>query len=175
MKAYRKKSMASLWQSLSVMINWMYVMAILTFAYIVFMPSVSDNTPHKKYDKEELAMLTKQRMIKVARERADDWDLVENGVYVKSGLIYDEHSKLVQTACTSCHSAKLIIQNRASRSGWMKMIKWMQKTQGLPDLGSDEVLILDYLSKNYAPKNVGRRPNLDMEQIQWYVLDLDNK
>jgi len=98
---------------------------------------------------------------------------VVNGIHVATGLVYDENFKLVRSACTSCHSAKLVTQNRATRDGWKQMIRWMQKTQGLPDLGKGEVKILDYLAKNYAPTDEGRRKILDPSEIEWYALQLD--
>jgi len=69
---------------------------------------------------------------------------------------------------------KLVTQNRATRSGWESMIRWMQATQGLPDLGKSEPMILDYLAKYYAPQETGRRANLDLTQVKWYILDIEN-
>ena len=103
----------------------------------------------------------------------DDWDKVENGIHLASGLVFADHFELVRGNCTTCHSGKLIAQNRASREGWQQMIRWMQKTQGLWDLGKNEPKILDYLATHYAPKEVGRRANIDVSAIEWYILDLD--
>jgi len=86
-----------------------------------------------------------------------------------SGLVIDEGMELVKANCTACHSSKLIIQNRASREGWLDMIRWMQETQNLWPLGANEEIILKYLAKNYAPENVGRRAPL--EEIEWYTLE----
>lgn len=102
-----------------------------------------------------------------------DEDKVVNGIHVATGMVYDDNFMVVKRACTSCHSAKLVTQNRATRDGWKQMIRWMQETQNLPDLGKDEGKILDYLAKNYAPNDVGRRQILDQEQIEWYTLQLD--
>lgn len=99
-----------------------------------------------------------------------DDSLIENGIHIATGLAYDENFQLVRALCTSCHSAKLITQNRATREGWKDMIVWMQKTQKLPDLSTAEPIVLDYLAKHYAPEDIGRRSNLDMESIEWYVL-----
>ena len=55
------------------------------------------------------------------------------------------------------------------------MIRWMQETQGLWDLGENEALILKYLSTHYAPEEVGRRKNIDVAAIEWYILDLENE
>lgn len=93
---------------------------------------------------------------------------IVDGKDVATGLLADQHYQLVKANCTNCHSAQLITQNRATREGWESMIRWMQRTQKLWDLGENEVLILDYLSKNYAPEATGRRKNL--EEIDWYVL-----
>lgn len=95
-------------------------------------------------------------------------EAIVDGIDAETGLIADEHYQLVKTNCTACHSAKLVTQNRATRAGWESMIRWMQDTQKLWDLGSNEPLILDYLAKNYAPKKQGRRKNL--ENIEWYEL-----
>lgn len=105
----------------------------------------------------------------------EDADKVVDGIHVKSGMIYAEGFDIVYGTCTACHSAKLITQNRATREGWTEMIRWMQAKQGLADLGSNETIILDYLAQNYAPEDIGRRANIDVEAIEWYVLDLGSK
>ncbi|MDF1695247.1 MAG: hypothetical protein P1U56_05420 [Saprospiraceae bacterium] len=102
-----------------------------------------------------------------------DPDKVVDGIHVASGMKYDDNFMIVRAACTSCHSAKLVTQNRATREGWKQMIRWMQATQGLHDLGKDEGKILDYLAKNYAPEDVGRRKSLDQDVIEWYTLKLE--
>ena len=104
-----------------------------------------------------------------------DWDKIENGIHVQTGLIYDTHFDIVRAHCTACHSGKLVAQNRATREGWLQMIRWMQETQGLWDLGVNEPKILDYLAKNYAPEAVGRRTNIDVAAVEWYILELENK
>lgn len=93
---------------------------------------------------------------------------IKNGIHVPSGLIADTGFNLVLTNCTRCHAIEVVKQNRATKEGWKNMITWMQKTQGLWDLGKNEEPILEYLSKNYAPTNTGRRKNL--ENIVWYNL-----
>lgn len=76
----------------------------------------------------------------------------------------------VQAHCTSCHSAKMITMNRFTREGWKEKIEWMQKTQGLWDLGEAEPLVLDYLEKHFSPApQTSRRKNL--EGIEWYELE----
>ncbi len=87
----------------------------------------------------------------------------------ETGFLDGEHKMLVVANCTACHSSKLVTQNRASREGWRNMIRWMQKTQNLWDLGENEEKILDYLSTHYAPEDQGRRANL--KDIEWYELD----
>ncbi|WP_234364380.1 hypothetical protein [Lunatibacter salilacus] len=98
---------------------------------------------------------------------------IENGVHVQTGLLDGEGLNLVIAHCTACHSAQLVTQNRADRDGWKKMIVWMQETQNLWDLGTQEETILDYLAKNYAPEEVGsgnfRRAPL--KDIEWYELE----
>ena len=97
---------------------------------------------------------------------------IENGIHVQTGLLDGEGLNLVIAHCTACHSAQLVTQNRADREGWKKMIVWMQETQNLWDLGTQEEAILDYLAKNYAPETVGRRNfrRAPLKDIEWYEL-----
>ncbi|MDP4826570.1 MAG: monoheme cytochrome C [Flavobacteriales bacterium] len=95
--------------------------------------------------------------------------LVVDGIHMATGLIVDDGFEQVKASCTACHSSKLITQNKADRDGWKKMIRWMQETQNLWDLGPNEDIILDYLAKNYAPTATGRRMNLT--NIEWYTLE----
>ena len=94
--------------------------------------------------------------------------IIENGVDVESGLIVAEGYEIVRGACGACHSLNLVTQNSATREGWKDIIVWMQKTQELWDLGESEAVILDYLEKNYPPKEHGRRAPL--KNIEWYEL-----
>ena len=96
-------------------------------------------------------------------------NLIENGIHVKTGFIEDIGLMEVIDNCTNCHSAKLVTQNRMSRERWLMNIRWMQETQNLWDLGEDEELIVDYLAKNYAPQEKGRRQALT--NIDWYALE----
>jgi hypothetical protein len=87
----------------------------------------------------------------------------------QSGLIIDKGLNVVKANCGACHSTFLVAQNRLTRQGWEDLIRWMQAEQNLWDLGEQEVVILDYLEKNCAPKSTGRRRNL--ANIEWYVLN----
>ena len=78
----------------------------------------------------------------------------------KTGLVIAEGFDLVSVHCTVCHSATLVTQNRADREGWLSMIRWMQKKQGLWPLGPAEDPILNYLATNYGPVDSGRRKPL---------------
>lgn len=94
------------------------------------------------------------------------------GGYDAAGLVIAEGYDIVKSTCTACHSAQLVIQNRANRAGWEEMIRWMQAKQGLWDLGANHGTIVDYLVTHYGIEDqAGRRPNL--EDIAWYVLDLE--
>ena len=98
-------------------------------------------------------------------------ELIENGIHVATGLVVAEGFKEVKATCTACHSAQLVTQNAATREGWEEMIRWMQRTQGLWELGDSEEVILDYLAEHYAPEEIGRRANLNVEEIEWYILE----
>lgn len=93
---------------------------------------------------------------------------IKNGIHVPTGFKEGDGLFEVVISCTPCHSAKLVTQNRATKEGWIGIIKWMQETQNLWDLGENEAIIVDYLSTHYAPENKGRRENL--KDIDWYDL-----
>ena len=50
-------------------------------------------------------------------------------------LIIDTGWELVQANCSGCHSLSLVTQNHMTRSNWIHTIRWMQKKQGLWELG----------------------------------------
>ncbi len=94
---------------------------------------------------------------------------VKDGIHQPTGLIAGEGLELVVNNCTNCHSAKLIIQNRGDQEHWEGLIRWMQQTQGLWDLGENKKQIVAYLAKNYAPERNGRR--VPLTEIEWYELE----
>ncbi len=99
----------------------------------------------------------------------DDFDKIENGIHLRTGLIEAEGLMEVVNNCTNCHSALLITQNRMNKERWIATIRWMQETQNLWDLGKNEEIIVNYLVENYPPTKKGRRANL--ENIEWYELE----
>ncbi|MFD0799180.1 monoheme cytochrome C [Maribacter chungangensis] len=105
----------------------------------------------------------------IAISGEDDYDRIENGIHVRTGLV--DAPGLMETVnnCTNCHSSKLVTQNRMSKERWKATIRWMQETQNLWDLGKNENVIIDYLVENYPERTTGRRENLS--EIEWYVLE----
>ncbi|WP_074407078.1 MULTISPECIES: monoheme cytochrome C [Aquimarina] len=95
-------------------------------------------------------------------------DKIENGIHLRTGLVDAEGLMEVVNNCTNCHSSKLIMQNRMTTERWITTIRWMQETQNLWDLGSNEKIIVNYLVANYPPKRKGRRELLT--NIEWYDL-----
>lgn len=162
-----------LWRSFSTLLNLVIFLIILGFMYLALEDQIHDFINRPTYDLAKIEKMSQQRAIAKRAEREDNWDLIEKGIHVKTGLKADENLKIVIAACTPCHSAKLITQNSATRAGWKNMIVWMQETQGLQDLGLNEPRILDYLAKHYAPQEVGRRSNLDVAEIKWYILNIE--
>lgn len=126
--------------------------------------------PHVEKTEKAKLVLEKERQqkMKLYLEEVAKNKVVD-GVHISTGLIADKNYKLVVQNCTSCHSAQLIIQNKATRDNWVQIIDWMQKTQNLWDLGESEKPIIDYLSKNYSPTFQGRRAPLST--IEWYELN----
>ena len=96
-------------------------------------------------------------------------DLIENGIHIRTGFKDAEGLLTVVQNCTSCHSSKLVIQNRMNADRWNATIKWMQETQNLWDLGENQEVIVNYLVANYPPVEKGRRENI--KDIEWYELN----
>jgi len=162
-----------LWNTLNRLIGFLAVSVVILFGYGFFEESIQQLLNGPKYSDEDLIAMTKERELNRVIEKSENFNLIENGIHLRTGLKDDPNLQLIIGSCTSCHSGKLITQNRATREGWKAMIKWMQETQGLLDLGKNEPIILDYLAKHYAPEKIGRRQNLDMKDIEWYVLELE--
>ena len=97
-----------------------------------------------------------------------DKDLIKNGIHVRTGFIDAEGLMTVVNNCTNCHSAKLVTQNRMSKERWNATIRWMQETQNLWDLGTNQEIIVNYLVDNYPVEEKGRRENL--MGVEWYEL-----
>jgi hypothetical protein len=84
----------------------------------------------------------------------------------ETGLVLAPGFEEVKTNCTACHSAKFITFQKGDRETWLAMIRWMQKTQGLWELGEPlEGTILDYLVEHYPAGEASRRPNLKPAQL----------
>ncbi len=98
----------------------------------------------------------------------DDFDKIENGIHIRTGLVEAEGLMEVVNNCTNCHSAQLVTQNRMNEERWIATIRWMQETQNLWDLGKNEAIIVNYLVTNYPAKKKGRREILS--NIEWYEL-----
>lgn len=96
-------------------------------------------------------------------------DSIENGIHLRTGLIDAEGLMTVVNNCTNCHSSKLITQNRMNAERWNETIEWMQETQNLWELGSNQEVIVNYLVTNYPPPKKGRR--MVLQNIDWYELE----
>ncbi|WNY98203.1 hypothetical protein SUSP_000621 [Sulfurospirillum sp. 'SP'] len=83
----------------------------------------------------------------------------------ETGLIKAEGFEIVKANCTvACHSATLVTQNRGNEKYWKDAIVYMQKNQGLWDLGADEPRIINYLATHYGQSPVYRRAPL---KVKW--------
>ncbi|WP_010518979.1 hypothetical protein [Croceivirga radicis] len=153
------KESAALIRKLSVTLFVFFFAIAGILVYLMVDPSLSS------YSSQPEATLTTIEETSVE----DDFNAIEDGIHLRTGFIADDGLMTVVNNCTNCHSAKLVTQNRMTKEGWSATIKWMQETQNLWDLGDNEVIILDYLAKNYAPEKKGRRENLT--NIEWYTLN----
>ncbi len=74
---------------------------------------------------------------------------ISTGAQVEnSGLEPGEGRDIVWAACTSCHTAEIIVASHMSRKTWDTTLTWMEETQDLAKLEPDiRDLILDYLEQ----------------------------
>ncbi|MFT5018268.1 MAG: hypothetical protein ACJAX1_003005 [Neolewinella sp.] len=149
--------------------NFVLVVITATLLYLLFGPNLIDTYRNQPVAMEQNAY----RPGSGDNTTEIGQDKVVDGIHLQTGLIYAEGFNIVRGTCTACHSAKLVTQNRATREGWMEMIRWMQAKQGLWDLGDNEPIILSYLAANYAPQETGRRSNLQVDEIEWYILEMN--
>src|SRR5258708_26861540 len=61
------------------------------------------------------------------------------------------------TACTECHEARIIVQQRLSKAAWTKEVDKMIKWGALVDAADRDALI-DYLSVNFSPDKPPYQP-----------------
>ena len=55
------------------------------------------------------------------------------------------------TACTECHDARIILQQRLSKAAWTKEVDKMVKWGAVVEANDRDALI-DYLSSNFSPE-----------------------
>lgn len=78
-----------------------------------------------------------------------------------SMLADDDGWELVYAHCSACHSLRLVVAQRGDRETWLRLIRWMQQEQNLWEFEpAVEDRILDYLAKNYPPRQRARRAPL---------------
>jgi len=61
------------------------------------------------------------------------------------------------TACTECHEARIILQQRLSKGAWTKEVDKMVKWGAVVDAADRDALI-DYLSTNFSPDKPAYEP-----------------
>jgi hypothetical protein len=61
------------------------------------------------------------------------------------------------TACTECHEARIILQQRLSKAAWTKEVDKMTKWGAVVD-ASDHDALIDYLSTNFSPEKAPYDP-----------------
>jgi len=61
------------------------------------------------------------------------------------------------TACTECHEARIILQQRLSKAAWTREVDKMMKWGAVVDPADRDALI-DYLSTNFSPDRPAYEP-----------------
>src|SRR5215831_14487685 len=97
------------------------------------------------------------------------WAQTETGPVVRMGLQKPPKVRFVvelpdgamrlkaTTACTECHEARIILQQRLSKAAWTKEVDKMIKWGAVVD-GSDHDALIDYLSTNFGVVQLMRQP-----------------
>jgi hypothetical protein len=129
---------------------------VLYFFYVEYPTEIMDKAPDNISLGEEVL-------------KADNPNAIVEGIHVRTGLMEAEGLMTVVNNCTTCHSAQLVTQNRMGKAQWEATIRWMQKEQGLWELGDNEEIIINYLTTNYPVLKKGRRQALTA--IDWYNLE----
>ena len=69
------------------------------------------------------------------------------------GLPRDEKGsfELVDAYCTACHSASIVMQQRATPERWKELLVWMEEKQGMAKIpDEDEALVLEYIGTYFS-------------------------
>jgi len=61
------------------------------------------------------------------------------------------------TACTECHEARIILQQRLSKAAWTKEVDKMTKWGAVVE-ATDRDALIDYLSTNFSPDQPAYEP-----------------
>lgn len=136
----------------------LFAVMVFTLLFIMYNPDLFKKADPNVGEEKQYVAITDE----------EDFDKIENGIHLRTGLVDAEGLMTVVNNCTNCHSAKLVTQNRMNKERWVSTIRWMQETQNLWDLGPNEEVIVNYLVTNYPPSKKGRREIL--KDIEWYVL-----
>jgi len=67
-------------------------------------------------------------------------------------------------ACTECHEARIIMQQRLSKSAWAKEVDKMTRWGALVD--TDRDALVDYLSANFGPDQPPYQPPRSSQKSQ---------
>jgi hypothetical protein len=79
------------------------------------------------------------------------------GVNVTADLPAGAMQAKATTACTECHEARIILQQRLSKAAWTKEVDKMTKWGAVVDPADRDALI-DYLSANFSPDKPAYEP-----------------
>lgn len=79
------------------------------------------------------------------------------------GLPSGPMAEKAATACTECHEARIILQQRLSKAAWTKEVDKMTKWGAVVDPADRDALI-DYLSTNFSPDKPAYEPQRTSEK-----------
>ena len=69
------------------------------------------------------------------------------------GLPETDGVELVYYLCSSCHSIRLVTQQRVTPARWDYLLDWMVKEHSMPELPpEDRTVVLAYLSRHFSAR-----------------------
>lgn len=100
-----------------------------------------------------LAFLLATSMVLPLASRAQKSDAAKPNADLPPGAMQAKAT----TACTECHEARIILQQRLSKEAWTKEVDKMTKWGAVVDPADRDALI-EYLSTNFSPDKPPYQP-----------------
>ena len=119
-----------LWAMFKLLIKLFFVIVTIGFSYLLFQDEIQAYINRPQLTQAELAERTKKRAIIRNQEKSENWDLIENGIHVKTGFknIFGECENRVHAIVTFLGMLELlnldklkIVQGEGINNFWLTL------------------------------------------------------